>query len=152
MIKLSIANNKKAFHDYFIEDRYEAGIELIGAEVKSIKLGKVSIKESFVRIIKNEIFIMGMNVTPYEQSALFIPKDVRVRKLLLHRSEITKIHEKVKEKGYTIVPLSIYEKKGLIKVEIALAKGKKNYDKRDADAEKTQKRDMGRQMKEFNKL
>ncbi len=149
---MSIANNKKAFHDYFIEDRYEAGIELIGAEVKSIKLGKVSIKESFVRIIKNEIFIMGMNVTPYEQSALFIPKDVRVRKLLLHRSEITKIHEKVKEKGYTIVPLSIYEKKGLIKVEIALAKGKKNYDKRDADAEKTQKRDMNRQVKEFNKL
>ena len=149
---MGIANNKKAFHDYFIEDRYEAGIELIGAEVKSIKLGKVSIKESFVRIIKNEIFIMGMNVTPYEQSALFIPKDVRVRKLLLHRSEINKIHEKVREKGYTIVPLSIYEKKGLIKVEIALAKGKKNYDKRDSEAEKVQKRDADRQKKEFNKL
>ncbi|MBN1469260.1 MAG: SsrA-binding protein SmpB [Fusobacteriaceae bacterium] len=148
---MGIANNKKAFHDYFIEDRYEAGIELIGAEVKSIKLGKVSIKESFVRIIKNEIFIMGMNVTPYEQSALFIPKDVRVRKLLLHRSEINKIHEKVREKGYTIVPLSIYEKKGLIKVEIALAKGKKNYDKRDSEAEKVQKRDADRQKKEFNK-
>lgn len=148
---MALANNKKAFHDYFVEDRYEAGIELIGAEVKSIKAGKVSIKESFVRIIKNEIFIMGMNVTPYEQSALFIPKDVRVRKLLLHRSEINKIHEKVKEKGYTIVPLSVYEKKGLIKIEIALAKGKKNYDKRDSDAEKTQKRDMNRQVKEFNK-
>ena len=148
---MSIANNKKAFHDYFIEDRFEAGIELIGAEVKSIKLGRVSIKEAFVRIIKNEIFIMGMNVTPYEQSALFIPKDIRVRKLLLHKAEIRKIHEKVKEKGYTIVPLSIYLKKGLIKVEIAVGKGKKNYDKRDSDAEKTQKRDMGRQMKEFNK-
>ena len=105
-----VANNKKAFHDYFIEDRYEAGIELIGAEVKSIKLGKVSVKEAFVRIIKNEIFIMGMNVTPYEQSALFIPKDIRVRKLLLHKAEIRKIHEKVKEKGYTIVPLSVYIK------------------------------------------
>ena len=148
---MGIANNKKAFHDYFIEERYEAGIELIGAEVKSIKLGKVSIKESFVRIIKNEIFIMGMNVTPYEKSGIFIPKDVRVRKLLLHRSEINKIHEKVREKGYTIVPLSIYEKKGLIKVEIALAKGKKNYDKRDSEAEKVQKRDADRQKKEFNK-
>ena len=114
-----VANNKKAFHDYFIEDRFEAGIELIGAEVKSIKLGKVSVKEAFVRIIKNEIFIMGMNVTPYEQSALFIPKDIRVRKLLLHKAEIRKIHEKVKEKGYTIVPLSVYIKKGLVKVEIA---------------------------------
>jgi len=148
---MSIANNKKAYHDYFIEDKYEAGIELIGAEVKSIKLGKVSIKEAFVRIIKNEIFIMGMNVTPYEQSALFIPKDIRVRKLLLHKAEIAKIHEKVKEKGYTIVPLSIYLKKGLIKVEIALAKGKKNYDKRDSEAAKTQTREADRAKKEFNK-
>lgn len=145
-----VANNKKAFHDYFIEDRFEAGIELIGAEVKSIKLGKVSVKEAFVRIIKNEIFIMGMNVTPYEQSALFIPKDIRVRKLLLHKAEIRKIHEKVKEKGYTIVPLSVYIKKGLVKVEIAVGKGKKNYDKRDSEAVKVQKRDADRQKKEFN--
>ena len=148
---MSIANNKKAYHDYFIEEKYEAGIELIGAEVKSIKLGKVSIKEAFVRIIKNEIFIMGMNVTPYEQSALFIPKDIRVRKLLLHKAEIKKIHEKVKEKGYTIVPISVYLKKGLIKIEIAVGKGKKNYDKRDSEAVKTQTRDMNRQVKEFNK-
>ena len=147
-----VANNKKAFHDYFIEDRFEAGIELIGAEVKSIKLGKVSVKEAFVRIIKNEIFIMGMNVTPYEQSALFIPKDIRVRKLLLHKSEIRKIHEKVKEKGYTIVPLSVYIKKGLVKVEIAVGKGKKNYDKRDTEAVKTQTREADRAKKEFNKL
>ena len=149
---MSIANNKKAFHDYFIEDRFEAGIELIGAEVKSIKLGRVSIKEAFVRIIKNEIFIMGMNVTPYEQSALFIPKDIRVRKLLLHKAEIRKIHEKVKEKGYTIVPLSVYIKKGLVKVEIAVGKGKKNYDKRDTEAVKTQTREADRAKKEFNKL
>ena len=147
-----VANNKKAFHDYFIEDRFEAGIELIGAEVKSIKLGKVSVKEAFVRIIKNEIFIMGMNVTPYEQSALFIPKDIRVRKLLLHKAEIRKIHEKVKEKGYTIVPLSVYIKKGLVKVEIAVGKGKKNYDKRDTEAVKTQTREADRAKKEFNKL
>ena len=147
-----VANNKKAFRDYFIEDRFEAGIELIGAEVKSIKLGKVSVKEAFVRIIKNEIFIMGMNVTPYEQSALFIPKDIRVRKLLLHKAEIRKIHEKVKEKGYTIVPLSVYIKKGLVKVEIAVGKGKKNYDKRDTEAVKTQTREADRAKKEFNKL
>ena len=147
-----VANNKKAFHDYFIEDRFEAGIELIGAEVKSIKLGKVSVKEAFVRIIKNEIFIMGMNVTPYEQSALFIPKDIRVRKLLLHKAEIRKIHEKVKEKGYTIVPLSVYIKKGLVKVEIAVGKGKNNYDKRDSEAVKTQTREADRAKKEFNKL
>ena len=148
---MSIANNKKAYHDYFIEEKYEAGIELIGAEVKSIKLGKVSIKEAFVRIIKNEIFIMGMNVTPYEQSALFIPKDIRVRKLLLHKAEIKKIHEKVKEKGYTIVPISVYLKKGLIKIEIAVGKGKKNYDKRDSEAVKTQTREADRAKKEFNK-
>ena len=147
-----LSRNKKAFHDYFIEDRFEAGIELIGAEVKSIKLGKVSVKEAFVRIIKNEIFIMGMNVTPYEQSALFIPKDIRVRKLLLHKAEIRKIHEKVKEKGYTIVPLSVYIKKGLVKVEIAVGKGKKNYDKRDTEAVKTQTREADRAKKEFNKL
>ena len=147
-----VANNKKAFHDYFIEDRFEAGIELIGAEVKSIKLGKVSVKEAFVRIIKNEIFIMGMNVTPYEQSALFIPKDIRVRKLLLHKAEIRKIHEKVKEKGYTIVPLKKKKKKGLVKVEIAVGKGKKNYDKRDTEAVKTQTREADRAKKEFNKL
>ena len=149
---MTLANNKKAFHDYFIEDRFEAGIELIGAEVKSIKMGKVSIKEAFVRIIKNEIFIMGMNVTPYENSALFIPKDIRVRKLLLHRAEIKKIHEQVKEKGYTIVPISIYLKNGLIKVQIAVGKGKKNYDKRDSEAEKVQKRDADRARKEFNKM
>ena len=146
-----VKKKKKAFHDYFIEDRFEAGIELIGAEVKSIKLGKVSVKEAFVRIIKNEIFIMGMNVTPYEQSALFIPKDIRVRKLLLHKAEIRKIHEKVKEKGYTIVPLSVYIKKGLVKVEIAVGKGKKNYDKRDSEAVKTQTREADRAKKEFNK-
>jgi len=146
-----VAKNKKAFHDYFIEDRYEAGIELFGAEVKSIKQGKTSIKEAFVRIIKDEIFIMGMNVTPYENSTMYTPNELRVKKLLLHKKEIEKIHEKVREKGYAIIPLTVYIKRGLIKVEIALGKGKKNYDKRDSAAEKTQKREADRAKKDFNK-
>jgi SsrA-binding protein len=145
-----VAKNKKAFHDFFIEDRFEAGIELFGSEVKSIKQGKTSIKESFVRIIKGEIFIMGMHVTPYKNSSMYTPDELRVKKLLLHKKEISKIHEKVKEKGYTIVPLSVYTTRGLIKVEIALGKGKKNYDKRDSAAEKTQKREAERHRKDFN--
>lgn len=146
-----VAKNKKAFHDYFIEDKFEAGIELYGSEVKSIKLGKASIKEAFVRIIKNEIFIMGMHVTPYTNSSMYTPEETRVRKLLLHKREIEKIHEKVREKGYTIVPISVYTTRGLIKVEIALGKGKKNYDKRDTEAKKTAKRNMDREMKNFNR-
>ncbi len=146
-----VAKNKKAFHDYFIEDRYEAGVELYGAEVKSIKNGKASIKESFIRIIKGEIFIMGMHVTPYENSSMYTPNELRVRKLLLHKKEIQKIHEKVREKGYTIVPISVYIKKGLIKVEIALGKGKKNYDKRETEAKKTAKRTMDKAIKSFNR-
>ena len=146
-----LANNKKAFFDYFIEDKYEAGIELVGSEVKSIKAGQTSIKEAFIRIINDEIFIMGMSVTPWKYGSIYNPEERRVRKLLLHKAEIRKIHEKVKEKGYTIVPLSVYIKKGLVKVEIAVGKGKKNYDKRDSDAEKTQKREADRAKKEFNK-
>lgn len=146
-----VAKNKKAFHDFFIEDRFEAGIELYGSEVKSIKLGKASIKEAFVRIIKGEIFIMGMHVTPYKNSSMYTPDELRVKKLLLHKKEIQKIHEKVREKGYTIVPISVYIKKGLIKVQIALGKGKKNYDKRDTEAKKSAKRNMEREMKNFNR-
>ncbi len=146
-----VAKNKKAFHDYFIEDRYEAGVELFGAEVKSIKNGKASIKESFIRIIKGEIFIMGMHVTPYENSSMYTPNELRVKKLLLHKKEIQKIHEKVREKGYTIVPISVYIKKGLIKVEIALGKGKKNYDKRETEAKKTAQRSMDKALKSFNR-
>ncbi len=146
-----LAKNKKAFHDYFIEDRYEAGIELIGSEVKSIKAGKVSIKESFVRIIENEVFIMGMHVTPYTYGSTFNPEETRVRKLLLHKKEIKKLHEGVSQAGYTIVPLSVYTKKGLIKVQIGLGKGKKHYDKRDSLAKKDQKRQMDRAIKDFNR-
>lgn len=144
-----LARNKKAFHDYFIEDKYEAGIELIGTEVKSIKAGKVSIKESFVRIIKNEMFIMNMHVTPYEFGNIHNQSEIRVRKLLLNRREIEKIGAKIKEQGYTIVPLSIYTKQRLVKVEIGLAKGKKLYDKRETLKKKDQERDMKKAQKNF---
>lgn len=143
-----LARNKKAFHDYFIEDRLEVGMELIGSEVKSIKAGKVSIKESFVRIIKDEMFVMNMNITPWEFGSVYNPDESRVRKLLLHKREIKKFFEKVKQDGYTILPLSIYTKGGLVKMEIALGKGKKNYDKREALAKKDQQRQMDRAMKE----
>ncbi|MGL4653616.1 MAG: SsrA-binding protein SmpB [Cetobacterium sp.] len=143
-----LANNKKAFFDYFIEDRFEAGLELVGSEVKSIKAGKTSIKEAFIRIINGEIFIMGMTVVPWSFGSVYNPEERRVRKLLLHKGEIKKLHEKVTQKGYTIVPLNIHLSKGYVKVEIALARGKKNYDKRDSLAKKDQQRTMERAVKE----
>lgn len=143
-----LANNKKAFFDYFIEDKFEAGIELVGSEVKSIKAGKTSIKESFIRIINNEIFIMGMTVVPWSFGSAYNPDERRVRKLLLHRGEIKKLHEKVTQKGYTIVPLNIHLSKGFVKIDIALARGKKNYDKRDSLAKKDQQRNIEREVKE----
>lgn len=143
-----LANNKKAHFDYFIEDRFEAGIELVGSEVKSIKSGKTSIKESFIRIIKDEVFIMGMSVVPWRFGSVYNPDEKRVRKLLLHRREIKKLYEKVSQKGYTIVPLNIHLSKGLVKVEIALARGKKNYDKRESLAKKDQQRTIDRALKE----
>ena len=126
-IKL-IANNKKAYHDYFIEDTWETGISLHGTEVKSLRMGKCSIKESFVRIEKGEVFVYGMHISPYEKGNIFNRDPLRVRKLLLHRSEINKIVGKIAEKGYTLVPLKVYFKGSLVKVEIGLAKGKKLYD------------------------
>lgn len=147
-----LARNKKAFFDYFIEDKYEAGIELVGTEVKSIKAGKVSIKESFVRIIKNEMFIMNMNVTPYEFGNIHNLPEKRVRKLLLNRKEINKIGQKIKEQGYTIVPLSIYTKQRLVKVEIGLAKGKKNYDKRETLKRKDQEKEMKKVQKNYSRF
>lgn len=143
-----LANNKKAFFDYFIEDRYEAGIELVGSEVKSIKAGQISIKESFIRVINGEMFIMGMSVTPWKFGSVYNPEERRVRKLLLNKAEIRKIHEKVTQKGYTIVPLNVHLSKGYVKIEIGVARGKKNYDKRDAIASKDQKRDIDRALKE----
>ncbi|MCS5422385.1 MULTISPECIES: SsrA-binding protein SmpB [Psychrilyobacter] len=145
---MALAKNKKAFHEYFIEDRLEAGIELIGSEVKSIKAGQVSIKEAFVRIINGEIFIMGMSVVPWTFGSVYNPDEKRVRKLLIHKKEIAKLHEKVSQKGYAIVPISVYQKAGRIKIEIALGKGKTNYDKRDTLAKKDAKRQIDRALKD----
>ena len=142
-----LANNKKAYFDYFIEDTIEAGIELVGSEVKSAKAGKVSIKEAFVRIINGEVFIMGMSIVPWQYGSVYNPEEKRVRKLLLNKKEIKKFHEKVTQKGYTIVPLNVHLSKGYVKVDIALGRGKKTYDKRESIAKKDQKRDMDRMLK-----
>ncbi|MBR4139937.1 MAG: SsrA-binding protein SmpB [Lachnospiraceae bacterium] len=142
-----IANNKKAYHDYFIEDKYEAGISLAGTEVKSLRQGKCSIKESFIRIEKGEVFIYGMHVTPYEKGNIFNKDPLRVKKLLLHKYEINKMAGKIAEKGYTLVPLQVYFRGSLVKVEIGLAKGKKLYDKRQDIAKKDQKREAEREFK-----
>ena len=145
-----IANNKKAWHDYFIEEKYEAGIALHGTEVKSLRMGKCSIKESFVRIENEEVYIYGMHISPYEKGNIFNKDPLRVRKLLLHRSEIRKMIGKMSQKGYTLVPLQVYFKGSLIKVEIALAKGKKLYDKREDIAKKDQRRAAEREFKVRN--
>ena len=143
-----VANNKKAYHDFFIEDKYEAGIELFGTEVKSIRMGKCGIKESFIRIHRGEMFIYGMHINPYEKGNIFNKDPLRDRKLLLHKSEITKLGAKMAEKGYTLVPLQVYFKGSLVKVEVGLAKGKKLYDKRDDIAKKDQRREMEREFKQ----
>lgn len=148
-IKL-IANNKKAYHDYFIEDKYEAGISLHGTEVKSLRMGKCSVKESFIRIEDGEVFIYGMHISPYEKGNIFNKDPLRVRKLLLHRGEINKITGKIAEKGYTLVPLQVYFKGSLAKVEIGLAKGKKLYDKRQDIAKKDQRREAEKEFKVRN--
>ena len=142
-----VANNKKAYHDYFILDKIETGIALHGTEVKSLRMGKCSIKESFIRIENGEVFIYGMHISPYEKGNIFNKDPLRVRKLLLHKREINKIFGKMKEKGNTLVPLKVYFKNSLVKVEIGLAKGKKLYDKRDDIAKKDQKREAQREFK-----
>ena len=147
-IKL-IANNKKAYHDYFIDDKWEAGIELFGTEVKSIRMGKCSIKEAFVKIDKGEVYVYGMHISPYEKGNIFNKDPMRVRKLLLHRHEINKIEAKLKEKGLTLVPLKVYFKDSLVKVEIGMARGKKLYDKRQ-DIAKNQRREAEREFKVKN--
>ena len=148
-IKL-IANNKKAYHDYFIEDTWETGISLHGTEVKSLRMGKCSIKESFVRIEKGEVFVYGMHISPYEKGNIFNRDPLRMRKLLLHRSEINKIVGKIAEKGYTLVPLKVYFKGSLVKVEIGLAKGEKLYDKRADIAKKDIRREAEKEFKVRN--
>ena len=145
-IKL-IANNKKAYHDFFIYDQYEAGICLHGTEVKSIRMGQCSIKEAFIKIENGEVFLYHMHISPYEKGNIFNKDPLRVKKLMLHSYEINKLLGKMKEKGYTVVPLKVYLKGSLVKVEIALAKGKKLYDKRNDIAKKDQKREAEKEFK-----
>lgn len=150
MAKKLIANNKKAYHDYFIEEKYEAGISLAGTEVKSLRMGRCSIKEAFIRIEHDEVFVYNMHISPYEKGNIFNKDPLRVRKLLLHRQEIRKIQGHITQKGYTIVPLSVYFSGSLVKVEIGLAKGKKLYDTRQDIAKKDQRREAERKFKVSN--
>ena len=145
-----VANNKKAYHDYFIEEKYECGIALHGTEVKSLRMGKCSIKEAFIRIENGEVFVYGMHISPYEKGNIFNKDPLRVKKLLLHKQEINKLVGKIKEKGYTLVPLQVYFSNGKAKVEIGLARGKKLYDKREDIAKKDQKREVQREFKVKN--
>ncbi len=145
--KKLIANNKKVYHDYFIEDTFEAGIVLHGTEVKSLRMGKCSIKESFLRIENGEMMIYGMHISPYEKGNIFNKDPLRTRKLLLHKSEIMKLVGKTKEKGFTIVPIEVYFKDGRAKMLIGLAKGKKLYDKREDIAKRDMKREAEREFK-----
>lgn len=145
-----VANNKKAYHDYFIEEKYECGIALHGTEVKSLRMGKCSIKEAFIRIENAEVFVNGMHISPYEKGNIFNKDPLRVKKLLLHRQEINKLLGKIKEKGYTLVPLQVYFSNGRAKVEIGLARGKKLYDKREDIAKKDARRETEREFKVKN--
>lgn len=142
-----VANNKKAYHDYFIEEKYEAGLVLHGTEVKSLRMGKCSIKEAFIHIENGEVIIYGMHISPYEKGNIFNKDPLRPKKLLMHKNEILKLQGKIKEKGYTIVPVQVYFKGSLVKVQVALAKGKKLYDKRKDIAKKDQKREAEREFK-----
>ena len=150
MAKKLIANNKKAYHDYFIEEKYEAGISLAGTEVKSLRMSCCSIKEAFIRIEHEDVFVYNMHISPYEKGNIFNKDPLRVRKLLLHRQEIRKIQGHITQKGYTIVPLSVYFSGSLVKVEIGLAKGKKLYDKRQDIDKKDQRREAERKFKVSN--
>ena len=145
--KKLIANNKKVYHDYFLEETYEAGIALAGTEVKSLRMGKGSIKEAFIHIENGEVILYGMHISPYEKGNIFNKDPLRVRKLLLHKSQIQKLIGNSAEKGYTIVPLQVYFSNGRAKIEIGLAKGKKLYDKRQDIAKKDQKREAEKELK-----
>lgn len=142
-----VANNKKAYHDFFIDETYEAGIALHGTEVKSLRMGKCSIKESFIRIENGEVYVYGMHISPYEKGNIFNKDPLRIKKLLLHKYEINKLAGKLAEKGFTLVPLQVYFKEGKVKVEIGLARGKKLYDKRQDIAKKDQKREAEKEFK-----
>lgn len=143
-----LAGNKKAFHDFFIEESYEAGLELFGTEVKSIRAGRVNLKDSYAQIRNGEVFVLGMHISPYEQGNIFNKDPMRDKKLLLHKYEIEKLTGYTAQKGYTLVPLSLYLVRGRVKLKLGVAKGKHNYDKRQALKEKSAKREIQKQMKE----
>ncbi len=143
------ASNRKVFHDYFILERYEAGIELSGTEVKSIRAGTLNLKDSYCTIKNGEIFVRGMHISPYEKGNIFNRDPDRVRRLLMHRKEILKLNQRVMQEGVALVPLSVYFKDSRVKVEVGLCKGKKLYDKRDTDAKRQAQRDMDRSMKNY---
>ena len=145
-----ISQNKKAYHDYFVEEKYEAGIELFGTEVKSIRAGKVNVKEAYCDIKDGEVFVVGMHISPYEQGNVFNKDPLRPKKLLLHKREILKLFGLVSQKGYTLIPLQVYLSNSRVKVEIGLCRGKKLYDKRDDMARNDAKRDMERAFKSYN--
>lgn len=144
----SLAENRKARHDYFVEETIEAGIELVGTEVKSIRGGKCNLKECYADVQNGEIFILNMHISPYEQGNIFNVDPLRARKLLLHKEQIGRLAGLVSREGFTLVPLSLYLKNGRVKVALGICRGKKNYDKRDSMLEKAHKRDMERAMKE----
>jgi SsrA-binding protein len=144
----TVAENRKARHDYFIEDGMEAGIELVGTEVKSIRGGKANLKDSYAEVRNGEVFVFNMHISPYEKGNIYNKDPLRVRKLLLHKSEIDRLEGFIAQKGYTLIPLSLYLKNGRVKVNLGVARGKKDYDKRDVMLEKAAKRDIDRQMKE----
>lgn len=145
--KKLVCNNKKAYHEYFVEEKFEAGLALHGTEVKSLRLGKCSIKEAFIRIDKGEVWVYGMHVSPYEMGNIFNKDPLRPKKLLLHKFQIMKLAGQVSEKGYTLIPLEVYFKDGRAKLEFGLCKGKKLYDKRDTIAKKDQRRESEREFK-----
>ena len=145
-----IANNKKAYHDYFVEDTFEAGIELVGTEVKSLRMGKCSIKESFIKEKNGEMLVYGMHISPYEKGNIFNRDPLRIRKLLLHKKEIRKMADYAQQQGCSIIPLKVYFKGSLCKVEVGLCKGKKLYDKRQDIAKKDQRREAEREFKVKN--
>ena len=144
----TIAQNKKARHDYFVEETYEAGIELCGTEVKSLRAGRVNLKDSWCSIVDGEIFVNGLHISPYEQGNIFNRDPMRVRRLLMHKKEILKLYGTVKQTGYSLIPISLYFKDSKVKLQVGLCKGKKLYDKRADMAERSAKRDMERAIKE----
>jgi SsrA-binding protein len=150
MIKI-VSQNKKAYHEYFVDEKFEAGLELTGTEVKSLRKGAINLKDSFCRIDDGELLVFGMHISPYEQGNIFNRDPYRTRKLLMHKKEIMRLFGQVGQKGYALVPLSVYFKGKWAKMEIGLCRGKKLYDKRDADAERSAKREMERAFKEQNR-